>query len=412
MLETILSIVNHPEFWLYVSMPFTSAIVGWGTNVLAIKMMFYPIEFLGIPPFLGWQGIVPAKAIKMAKINVKMMTENLISVQEMFRNLDPAGMAKELEPLMATMTEKILTEIMEEQSNTLWEALPQRAKDEIYKRVSKDSPEVIAQVLTEFTDNIDELFDLEKMVLDTLVRDKRLMVEMFLKVGEAEFKFIGNSGFYFGFLFGLIQTGVWFVYQAWWELPLGGLLVGYLTNWLALKMIFEPLEPKKIGPWTWQGLFLKRQDAVAIEYSKLVTKEILNADNIIEAVVRGPASDQLFEIISRNVKKAIDSYAGMAKPFVQMAVGTKGYITMKSRACDLIIAEVPRSLSLVTDYATESLAIEKTLVEKMRELTPTQFEGLLRPAFQEDEWILILVGAVLGLLVGLGQLFFMFGGVQ
>ena len=411
MLELLQSLYNHPDFWLYVSMPITSAVVGWGTNVLAIKMMFYPIEFMGIPPIFGWQGIVPSKAVKIAKINVKMMTENLISVEEMFKNLDPAGLAKELEPMMRTMSEKILTEIMEKQSNALWEALPQRAKDEIYKRVSKDSPEVIEQVLTEFTENVNELFDLEKMVLDTLVRDKTLMVEMFLKVGEEEFKFIGNSGAYFGFLFGLVQTGIWIFFQEWWLLPTGGLLVGYLTNWLALKMIFEPLEPKKIGPWIWQGLFLKRQGAVAIEYSKLVTMEVLNADNIIEAVVRGPASDQLFEIIHRNVKKAIDSYTGLAKPFVQMAVGTKGYIAMKTHACDLIIEEIPRSLSLVTDYATESLAIEETLIEKMGELTPVQFEGLLRPAFQEDEWILILVGAVLGLMVGLGQLFFMFGGM-
>ena len=40
------------------------------------------------------------------------------------------------------------------------------------------------------------------------------------------------------------------------------------------------------------------------------------------------------------------------------------------------------------------------MVEKMQELTEEEFEGLLRPAFQQDEWILITVGALLGFLVG------------
>ena len=34
--------------WVYLSMPVISAIVGYGTNVVAIYMMFHPVEFLGI----------------------------------------------------------------------------------------------------------------------------------------------------------------------------------------------------------------------------------------------------------------------------------------------------------------------------------------------------------------------------
>jgi uncharacterized membrane protein YheB (UPF0754 family) len=44
--------------------------------------------------------------------------------------------------------------------------------------------------------------------------------------------------------------------------------------------------------------------------------------------------------------------------------------------------------------------LKRTLVTKMQELNEEEFENLLRPAFQQDEWILIAVGAVLGFLVG------------
>ena len=41
-------------------------------------------------------------------------------------------------------------------------------------------------------------------------------------------------------------------------LPVGA-IVGYLTNWIALKLIFEPVEPTRIGPFLLHGMFLQRQ---------------------------------------------------------------------------------------------------------------------------------------------------------
>lgn len=55
---------------------------------------------------------------------------------------------------------------------------------------------------------------------------------------------------------------VWLLYDKPWTLPAGGAVVGYITNWLAIKLIFEPVDPVRIGPFVLQGLFLKRQDEV------------------------------------------------------------------------------------------------------------------------------------------------------
>ena len=63
------------------SIPLISAIVGWLTNYLAVKMMFYPIEFVGIKPFLGWQGLIPAKRRQMAEIEVnKELVDNVVNL--------------------------------------------------------------------------------------------------------------------------------------------------------------------------------------------------------------------------------------------------------------------------------------------------------------------------------------------
>ena len=82
MLESLLS---YPDFWKYVSIPFIAGAVGWITNWMAVKMTFYPLEFIGIRPIFGWQGIIPSKVEKMAGIVVDKALSKLGSLDEFFR---------------------------------------------------------------------------------------------------------------------------------------------------------------------------------------------------------------------------------------------------------------------------------------------------------------------------------------
>ena len=55
------------QLYVYLMIPISAGLIGYITNVLAIKMMFYPIEFVGKRPVFGWQGIIPSKAQKLAE---------------------------------------------------------------------------------------------------------------------------------------------------------------------------------------------------------------------------------------------------------------------------------------------------------------------------------------------------------
>lgn len=392
------------NFWLYLSMPLTSGLVGWGTNVLAIRMMFHPLEFWGRPPWLGWQGIVPRKAGKMATIACNTIVPDLVTEEEIFDRLDPKRVTREIEEPILRAVDQIVDELMYEYEPTLWETLPKRAKKLIIARVERDAPEVVETVMAEIRENITEVFDLNDMVVSTLVRDPELINRIFLETGRQEFVFIGRSGFYFGALFGLLQMIGWTLYKGSFQLPLFGLVVGFLTNWIALRLIFRPQQPRRYGPWTVQGLFHKRQPEVARDYARLIAEEIVTPSHIIEAVLKGPYADRVFDMISVHVKEVIDAQSGLAKPFVAWTVGTRRYIDMKNRAVERIIERLPAAVRSVDAYARKAMDIAHTLSSRLEALPPPRFEAMLRPAFEEDEWILIATGAALGMLVGIGQM--------
>lgn len=307
------------------------------------------------------------------------------------------------------MVDEITEAVMRRHQPLLWESLPGAIKRQIIRRVQGEAPEVIAEVMGEVRTNIRQMFDLKDMVVSSLVRDKPLLNRIFKETGRAEFKFIGRSGLYFGFLFGCLQMGVWVFYQEWWLLPAFGLMVGYATNWVALKMIFNPKELWRIGPFSVQGLFHKRQMEVARDYGELVSQEILTPGNILEAILKGPYADKLFALVGRHVQEAIDDSASVARPFVAWTVGTRNYRLMKESAISEVLARMPVALQHVTDYAEDAMQIRDTLVTRLQALNSTDFEGMLRPAFEEDEWILIAVGAALGFAVGWFQLIVLFG---
>ena len=93
--------------WTYISIPIVAGLVGYITNYIGIKMLFYPINWRGIPlvvwpeqPFglFGWQGIVPAQRLKMATTMVDVTITKLISIPEIFAKLDPATLSEVMTP--------------------------------------------------------------------------------------------------------------------------------------------------------------------------------------------------------------------------------------------------------------------------------------------------------------------------
>lgn len=405
------------ERWDLLTIPVVSAVIGWGTNVLALKMTFYPLEFTGIDikgvrpvgwemPPLGWQGIIPSKATSMASKSVDLITSKLIDVEEQFARINPRIVAKEMTPHLLPLMHRIIDETMS-QEVPMWKLFSDKRKEAIYERAAKEIPDVIADIMQEVKVNITELFNLKKMAIDQLSQNKSLLNEIFLRVGSKEFRFIEVSGFYFGFLFGILQMFLWIWggEDDWWQLPLGGLIVGWFTNDLALRMIFQPTKPIRIFGITIQGLFIKRQQEVAGEYAKIISDNIMTMPNIADTIFKGESADKLVRIIEKYVSESVDSAAGFSSTLIKFTTGSQAYENIKRVACQRFVESAPQYIHVIFDYAQQALDIEYTLRDKMAALPPEEFVGFLRPVFQEDELKLIIVGAVLGMIAGFLQLF-------
>jgi len=63
-----------------------------------------------------------------------------------------------------------------------------------------------------------------------------------------------------------------------WIQPLISAFIGWITTWVAIKMLFHPREPKRFLGITVQGVFPKRQQLVAEKLGQIVAKELIHFD--------------------------------------------------------------------------------------------------------------------------------------
>mgnify|MGYP005671159565 CR=1 FL=1 len=166
---------DYGELIKFASIPVISAVIGWGTNVLALKMTFFPLEFIGIKPIFGWQGIIPSKAEKMSKLSVDLWTSRLVDVKELFAQIDPKQVAEEMRPQFDRISKEIMDEFMEQQMPEVWNRLPESVKKVAYARISRDMPAVVNDIMTDVKENIEDVFDIKAMVVQRLMQDKGLL---------------------------------------------------------------------------------------------------------------------------------------------------------------------------------------------------------------------------------------------
>lgn len=406
----MLELLLNPVFWQYASIPLVAAVVGWGTNWIAIEMTFRPLERRGLRPWLGWQGIIPSKAVKMATVFVDSTMYRLGTLRELFEQMDPTRMAEHVASVMDRRVELYTDEVMFLTHGRLWRNLPALVKERIYASVRAEMPRQIDELMREVGEQIEQLVDFKHMIVGQLSANKALLNRLFLESGKTEFKFIIDSGYYFGFLFGLVQLGVWIFYPAWWVLPVFGLIVGYATNWLALNLVFRPLHPRKIGPFTIQGLFLRRQKEVAQVWCRLVTREMITVRQIIEEMLGGPGAERTHALIRKHVQRVADEALGLSLPLAGLAVGPEGLEEIRRKLGDKAIKVSIEPFNHWPFNEERGVIIERMLRERMESLPPEEFQDLLRPCFQEDEMKLIILGGVLGFAAGVAQLFLVFGG--
>jgi hypothetical protein len=125
-------------------------------------------------------------------------------------------------------------------------------------------------------------------------------------------------------------------------------------------------------------------------------------------MLNGPRADRSRALIQEHMRPLVDESAGLVRGLAELAIGEEGFDEIKDSVAHKAVEVSPEPFDNHLFNEGRARVVEAVLTERMAALPVDQFQDLLRPCFQEDEWKLILTGAVLGLLAGIAQLLLVF----
>lgn len=392
--------------------PIINGVIGYCTNWVGIKMMFVPTKFVGwrIPitlfgvPLIGWQGMIPNRVVKLPSLSVDQALEVLGRLSDVIKEMEPEVLGAYVVEAQRDEIRRLTEEILAEEYPILWASMPTSAREALHRRIESELPRVMSKTVDRVGDRVDRLLDVKLMVVRALEADPGIFNLLIKRLAYKELGFVVRSGLYLGIPLGVIPMSIFvFVTDHWAAVPIGAAVVGYLTNFIALKLIFYPAEPTRVGPVKLHGLMLRRKDELAVAYAQVFAHDILTAPRIVDRMLHGPAGDRTRQLLLDSIQEVIERNVGPAKSLV-MAVAGRRLEALEAQVADSALAMVPTFLEENAEFIEDRQEqVAQMIGSRMGAMSYPEFQKLMRAPFEQDEWLAIAIGAVIGFGAGLLQ---------
>lgn len=187
-------------------------------------------------------------------------------------------------------------------------------------------------------------------------------------------------------------------------LPFIAALIGWATNYLAIKMLFHPHEPKKIIGLTFHGVFPKRQAQIAEKLGELVANELFSIKDVAKKIEDLSTQPEALEEVGKRIEKTIRGKLMAAFPMLSMFLSDE----MIENVTSLFKGELEDFLRVsaegLSSKLEESVDVQALVREKVQAFSSNKVEELLLGFMEQEFRFIEKIGAVLGFIIGCIQL--------
>jgi uncharacterized membrane protein YheB (UPF0754 family) len=183
-------------------------------------------------------------------------------------------------------------------------------------------------------------------------------------------------------------------------MPLIGAAIGWITNWVAVRMLFRPQRPVNILGYKLQGVVPKRRDDLARSIGEVVESELLSVDDLVQALKSEDNMDRIAGAVSRAIR---------ARIMDRLPAFIPG--TVKRTVSDIITDQLKRDIPAVLEESLarfgvtlkETVSFKAMVEEKMNGFSLDRLEQVVLSVSAKELKHIEILGGVLGFIIGLVQ---------
>ncbi len=187
-------------------------------------------------------------------------------------------------------------------------------------------------------------------------------------------------------------------------LPIIAALTGWITNYIAIKMLFHPREKVKVLFLEIQGIFPKRQKILAERLGAIVANELFSVQDIKQAIQAPERHDEINEVISQKIDHFLDTKLVEAMPMFAMFLNDELKAQIKNTLMQEIQQMLPEMINIFVQKIETEVDVEKIVHDKVVAFSSDKLEAILYAIMSKEFRFIEILGGVLGFIIGLIQI--------
>ena len=188
------------------------------------------------------------------------------------------------------------------------------------------------------------------------------------------------------------------------SLPLIAALIGWVTNYLAIKMLFHPRKKINFYFFSIQGIFPKRQKVLAERLGRVVSKELFSFQDIKDRFTSTSTARELNAVLDEKLEDFIANKLKSTMPMLAMFLNKDIRSKIKNTLHQEFQNILPELLNKFSDKLEKDIDVEKIVYDKVAAFSSDKLEEMLYSIMKKEFKTIEILGGVLGFLIGIVQL--------
>ena len=179
--------------------------------------------------------------------------------------------------------------------------------------------------------------------------------------------------------------------------------IGWLTNWVAIKMLFRPHKEINFGLFKIQGLIPKRKAEIGSGIANIIQNELISVKDVISNIDREEFSKRLNSSIDKVLEKNLKGKVKEKFPVLQMFFSDRMAKDVSNTIKDIIMENQEKIFEIFSNYAEENIDFEIIISDKISNFSLDKLEEIITLLAKKELKHIEVIGAILGGLIGVAQ---------
>ena len=181
--------------------------------------------------------------------------------------------------------------------------------------------------------------------------------------------------------------------------------IGWITNWVAIKMLFRPHNEINLGLFKIQGLIPKRRAEIGIGIADVIQNELISIKDVIANIDREEFSKRLNDLIDDVLEKNLKTKVKEKFPVMQMFFSDKMAKDVSNTIKGIVMENQEKIFEIFSNYAEENINFSTIITDKISNFSLDKLEEIITGLAKKELKHIEVIGAILGAFIGLVQYF-------